>query len=78
MPRIDNVLRHRAGLRPSLLCGFARVVQHFFSSLQAPGYFFLGHAESLYQVTDQFRLVHLPGTTTYLKGVPGSEGNPKP
>jgi chemotaxis protein methyltransferase CheR len=55
-----------------------RVVQHFFSSLQAPGYFFLGHAESLYQVTDQFRLVHLPGTTTYLKGLPGSEGNPKP
>jgi len=55
-----------------------RVVQHFFSNLQAPGYFFLGHAESLYQVTDQFRLVHLPGTTTYLKGLPGSEGNPKP
>ena len=22
-----------------------RVVQHFFSNLQAPGYFFLGHAE---------------------------------
>jgi len=43
-----------------------------------PGYFFLGHAESLYQVTDQFRLVHLPGTTTYLKGLPGSEGNPTP
>ena len=55
-----------------------KVVQHFFSSLQAPGYFFLGHAESLYQVTDQFRLVHLPGTTTYLKAVPGSEGTPKP
>ena len=51
-----------------------RVVQHFFSSLQAPGYFFLGHAESLYQVTDQFRLVHLPGATTYLKAAPGSEG----
>jgi chemotaxis protein methyltransferase CheR len=55
-----------------------RVVQHFFSNLQSPGYFFLGHAESLYQVTDQFRLVHLPRTTTYLKGLPGSEGNPKP
>jgi chemotaxis protein methyltransferase CheR len=55
-----------------------RVVQHFFSSLQAPGYFFLGHAESLYQVTDQFRLVHLPGATTYLKAVPGSEGIIKP
>jgi chemotaxis protein methyltransferase CheR len=55
-----------------------KVVQHFFSSLQAPGYFFLGHAESLYQVTDQFRLVHLPGATTYLKAVPGAEGITKP
>jgi chemotaxis protein methyltransferase CheR len=54
-----------------------RVVQHFFSALQAPGYFFLGHAESLYQVTDQFRLVHLPGTTTYLNPVPGTEGAAK-
>ena len=51
-----------------------RVVQHFFSSLQAPGYFFLGSAESLYQVTDQFRLVHLPGITTYLKPAPATEG----
>jgi len=51
-----------------------KVVQHFYSNLQSPGYFFLGHAESLYQVTDQFRLVHLPGTTTYLKPAPGSEG----
>lgn len=51
-----------------------RVVQHFYSNLQAPGFFFLGHAESLYQVTDEFRLVHLPGTTTYVKPVPGSEG----
>lgn len=51
-----------------------RVVQHFFSSLQPPGYFFLGHAESLFQVSDQFHLVHLPGTTSYLKPVPGMEG----
>jgi len=55
-----------------------RVVQHFFSNVQPPGYFFLGHAESLYQVTDQFRLVHLPGTTAYLKPVPGTEGAAKP
>ena len=55
-----------------------RVVQHFFSNLQSPGYFFLGHAESLYQVTDQFRLVHLPGTTAYLKPGPGTEGAVKP
>lgn len=55
-----------------------RVVQHFYSNLQTPGYFFLGHAESLYQVTDQFRLVHLPGTTTYQKPVPGAGGTMKP
>jgi chemotaxis protein methyltransferase CheR len=55
-----------------------RVVQHFYSNLQAPGYFFLGHAESLFQVSDQFRLVHLPGTTTYLKALPEGEGLAKP
>ena len=55
-----------------------RVVQHFYSGLQAPGYFFLGAAESLYQVTDQFHLVHLPGTTGYLKPVANAEGLAKP
>jgi chemotaxis protein methyltransferase CheR len=54
-----------------------RVVSHFFSGLQSPGYFFLGSAESLYQVSDQFRLVHLPGTTTYLKPPPGAAGSAK-
>ena len=48
-----------------------RVVQHFYSNLLPGGCFFLGHAESLYQVNDQFRLVHLPGTTVYRK--PGTE-----
>lgn len=48
-----------------------RVVQHFYSNLLPNGCFFLGHAESLYQVNDQFRLVHLPGTTAYRK--PGPE-----
>jgi len=48
-----------------------RVVQHFFSNLMPNGCFFLGHAESLYQVNDQFRLVHLPGTTVYRR--PGPE-----
>jgi chemotaxis protein methyltransferase CheR len=55
-----------------------RVVQHFYSGLQAPGYFFLGAAESLYQITDQFHLVHLPGTTGYLKPAPNTEGVAKP
>jgi len=47
-----------------------KVVQHFFANLLSGGYFFLGHAESLYQVSDQFRLVHLPGTTAYRKAPP--------
>jgi len=50
-----------------------RVVQHFYSGLLLGGYFFLGHAESLYQVNDQFRLIHLPGTTVYWKAIEGQE-----
>ncbi|HTR22964.1 MAG TPA: protein-glutamate O-methyltransferase CheR [Terriglobales bacterium] len=49
-----------------------RVVQHFFTNLLPGGYFFLGHAESLYQVDDTFRLVHFPGTTAYWKAPPGA------
>lgn len=44
-----------------------RVTQHFFSNLLPGGYLFLGHAESLYQVDDRFRLVHFPGAIGYLK-----------
>lgn len=45
-----------------------RVIQHFFNNLLPHGYLFLGHSESLYGVNDEFRLVHLPGTTAYVKG----------
>jgi len=44
-----------------------RVIQHFYSSLLAHGYLFLGHSESLYGVNDDFRLVHLPSATAYVK-----------
>ncbi len=44
-----------------------RVVQHFYSNLLPGGYLFLGHAESLFQVDDSFRLVHFPGSTAYWK-----------
>ncbi len=44
-----------------------RVVQHFYTNLLPGGYFFMGHAESLYQVDEAFRLTHFPGTTAYAK-----------
>ena len=50
-----------------------RVVQHFFTNLLPGGYFFLGHAESLFQVNDTFQLVHFPGTTAYWKPTPGGK-----
>jgi chemotaxis protein methyltransferase CheR len=43
------------------------VIQHFYNNLLPHGYLFLGHSESLYGVCDDFRLVHLPSTTGYMK-----------
>jgi chemotaxis protein methyltransferase CheR len=45
-----------------------RVIQHFYNNLLPHGYLFLGHSESLYGVSNDFQLVHLPGTTAYIKG----------
>lgn len=45
-----------------------RVIQHFYNNLLPHGYLFLGHSESLYGVNDDFKLVHLPGATAYIKG----------
>ena len=45
-----------------------RVIQHFFDNLLPHGYLFLGRSESLYGVSEDFRLVHLPGATAYVKG----------
>lgn len=45
----------------------ARVIQHFYSSLLKHGYLFLGHAESLFGISEEFQLVHLPMATAYVK-----------
>ncbi len=44
-----------------------RVIQHFYNNLLPHGYLFLGHSESLHGVSDEFRLVHLPRATAYIK-----------
>jgi chemotaxis protein methyltransferase CheR len=44
-----------------------KVIQHFYSNLLPHGYLFLGHAESLYGITQEFRLVHMPSATAYVK-----------
>ncbi len=44
-----------------------RVIQHFYNNLLAHGHLFLGHSESMYGVNDDFRLVHLPSATAYMK-----------
>ncbi|MBZ5550363.1 MAG: protein-glutamate O-methyltransferase CheR [Acidobacteriia bacterium] len=46
------------------------VIRHFFNNLLSNGYFFLGHSESLYGVCDQFKLVHFPSATAYVKVQP--------
>jgi chemotaxis protein methyltransferase CheR len=51
-----------------------RVIQHFFNNLLPHGYLFLGGSESLYGVSEDFRLVHLPGGTAYVKGERSAEG----
>lgn len=43
------------------------VIQHFYNNLQRHGYLFLGHSESLYGVNEDFRLVHMPSATAYVK-----------
>lgn len=58
-----------------------RVIRHFHENLLPHGYLFLGHAESLYGVSDDFRLVHLAGCTAYIKSsqsvLPGTRARSK-
>jgi len=43
------------------------VIEHFFKSLLPHGYLFLGRSESLFGVSNDFGLVHLPGATAYVR-----------
>ncbi len=51
-----------------------RVIRRFYNNLLPHGYLFLGQSESLYRVSDDFHLVHLPGTTAYVKRVHPAAG----
>jgi chemotaxis protein methyltransferase CheR len=44
-----------------------RVIQHYYNNLLPNSYLFLGHSESLFGINSDFRLVHFPGATAYLK-----------
>jgi chemotaxis protein methyltransferase CheR len=44
-----------------------QVIHRFHSSLHNHGYLFLGHAESLFGISEEFQLVHLPSSTAYVK-----------
>ncbi len=44
-----------------------RVIQKFFNSLSLGGYLFIGFSESLFQISDRFKLIHFPGGMVYQK-----------
>lgn len=53
-----------------------RVLRHFYENLLPHGYVFLGHSESMFGITDEFRLVHLPSSTAYVRAEPRKAGGP--
>ncbi len=55
-----------------------RVLQHFYRSLLPHGYLFLGHSESLYGISQDFRLVHMPSATAYVKSENAGNGGGEP
>jgi chemotaxis protein methyltransferase CheR len=84
--RDDNKMLFQKGMDVIFCCNVLiyfdlaskrRVVQHFYANLLPGGYLFLGHAESLFQVDDAFRLVHFPGTTAYWKPTAAAAGGVK-
>jgi chemotaxis protein methyltransferase CheR len=44
-----------------------QVIERFYRGLNGPGYLFLGHSETLWKISEQFKPVEYPGTFYYLK-----------
>jgi chemotaxis protein methyltransferase CheR len=44
-----------------------RLIDKFWRCLKPEGYLFVGHAESLFGLSDQFRMVHVNNGTAYAK-----------
>lgn len=44
-----------------------RVIEHFYNNLLPNSYLFLGHSETLFGVSERFKLVHFPGAVAYVK-----------
>jgi chemotaxis protein methyltransferase CheR len=42
-----------------------RLVEKFYQCLNPEGYFFVGHAESLFGLTNKFRMIHQNNATVY-------------
>ena len=56
-----------------------RVIENFYNCLAQDGYLFLGHAETLWQITNKFERVEFPQTFIYKKRLsPFQEDTPKP
>jgi chemotaxis protein methyltransferase CheR len=54
-----------------------RVIQHFYRNLLPHGYLLLGHSESLFGISEDFRLVHMPSATAYVKSEKAAADSPR-
>jgi len=46
------------------------VIGHLHQALRPGGYLFIGHSESLHNISDAFKLIHFPGAIVYQKPAP--------
>jgi chemotaxis protein methyltransferase CheR len=54
-----------------------RVIEHFYRNLLPHGYLLLGHSESLFGISEDFRLVHMPSATAYVKSGKDAADSPR-